>query len=132
MVVYEDDWSDEQLAALYNACDAYIPIPGRGFGLPLAEAMLHGLPVITSDWGGHRDFCSDQNSWLVPSTLTLADTHLSQPGSMWCEPNAGALAKAMREIFEADATPALPKSTPPERLQGAHVVSSGGKHAARD
>ena len=104
VLVYEDDCSDEQLAALYSGCDAYVaPSRGEGFGLPLAEAMLHGLPVITSDWGGHRDFCSDQNSWLVPSTLTLADTHLSQPGSMWCEPSAGALAKTLREIFEADA-----------------------------
>lgn len=103
IAVYEDDWTDEQLAALYRACDAYVaPSRGEGFGLPLAEAMLHGLPVITSDWGGHRDFCSDQNAWLVPSKLTLADTHLSQPGSMWCEPDAIALATVLREVFEAD------------------------------
>lgn len=104
VIIYEDDWTDEQLAALYSACGAYVaPSRGEGFGLPLAEAMLHGLPVITSDWGGHRDFCSDQNAWLVTSKLTLADTHLSQPGSMWCEPDANALARILREVFEADA-----------------------------
>ena len=104
VTVYDDDWTDEQLAALYRTCDAYVaPSRGEGFGLPLAEAMLHDLPVITSDWGGHTDFCCDQNAWLVPSKLTSADTHLSEFGSMWCAPDTGALAKTLRAVFEMDA-----------------------------
>ena len=29
---------------------------GEGFGLPLFESALTGLPVITHDWGGQKDF----------------------------------------------------------------------------
>ena len=102
VMVFEDDWSQEEIAGLYQACDAYVaPSRGEGFGLPLAEAMRHGLPVITSDWGGHRDFCSEKNCWLVPSTLTLALTHLSQFGSMWAEPDRDALVFSMREVRDA-------------------------------
>ena len=102
VAVLQDDWPDEAIAGLYEACDAYVaPSRGEGFGLPLAEAMLHRLPVITSDWGGHRDFCSEDNSWLVPSTLAPATTHLSQSGSLWAEPDAGALADTMRAVRAA-------------------------------
>ena len=29
---------------------------GEGFGLPLFEAAYNGLPIVTTDWGGHLDF----------------------------------------------------------------------------
>jgi len=102
VAVFQDEWPDGAIAGLYEACDAYVaPSRGEGFGLPLAEAMLHRLPVITSDWGGQRDFCSEENSWLVPSRLTPAATHLSQPGSLWAEPDTEALADTMRVVRDA-------------------------------
>jgi glycosyltransferase involved in cell wall biosynthesis len=102
VAVLQDDWPDEAIAGLYEACDAYVaPSRGEGFGLPLAEAMSHRLPVITTDWGGHRDFCSEENSWLVPSRLVPATTHLSEHGSLWAEPDPGALADIMRAVRDA-------------------------------
>ena len=102
VIVFDDDWSDEEMSVLYQACHAYVaPSRGEGFGLPLAEAMLHRLPVITTDWGGHLDFCSEDNSWLVPSTLTPATTHLSLPGSLWAEPCERELSTAMTEVRDA-------------------------------
>lgn len=42
--------SDEQLAALYRKCYAFIyPSKYEGFGLPVLEAMNHGACVITSN-----------------------------------------------------------------------------------
>ena len=29
---------------------------GEGFGLPIFEAAYYGLPVIATDWSGHKDF----------------------------------------------------------------------------
>lgn len=102
IAVFEDDWSEEEIAGLYEACDAYVaPSRGEGFGLPIAEAMRHQLPVITSDWGGHLDFCSEKNAWLIPTKLRPASTHLSQFGSLWAEPDSGALVAAMREVHDA-------------------------------
>lgn len=40
---------EEDLNKLYNVCDVFILISGEGFGLPIAEAMACGKPVIVLD-----------------------------------------------------------------------------------
>jgi glycosyltransferase involved in cell wall biosynthesis len=43
------DATDEDLAALYSACDLFVfPSLDEGFGLPPLEAMACGAPVVTS------------------------------------------------------------------------------------
>ena len=49
-IVFYSDASDTELAALYEHARALIFASHyEGFGLPLVEAMHHGLPVIASD-----------------------------------------------------------------------------------
>jgi glycosyltransferase involved in cell wall biosynthesis/SAM-dependent methyltransferase len=58
--------TEEELAGLYTACDCLVqPYRGEGFGLPIAEAMACGRPVIVTDYGAALDFCNDANSYLV-------------------------------------------------------------------
>jgi glycosyltransferase involved in cell wall biosynthesis len=38
---------------------------GEGFGRPLLEATMVGLPVIASGWSGHTDFLDRDNSLLL-------------------------------------------------------------------
>ena len=48
-----------QLQALYNedSVKAYITTThGEGYGLPIFEAAYNGMPVIATDWSGHKDF----------------------------------------------------------------------------
>lgn len=43
----------------YKACDCYIGLPsGEGWGLGGVEAMMHGLPIVYIDYGGHAEYCS--------------------------------------------------------------------------
>lgn len=101
----EDDWTPGQIATLYQSCHALVaPSRGEGFGLPIAEAMLYGLPVIVTGWGGHMDFCSDETCWLLDYTPQFAQTHLSQTDSLWAEPSVAHLATLMKTL------PSLPAS----------------------
>jgi glycosyltransferase involved in cell wall biosynthesis len=96
----EEDWTPSQIVGLYQACHALVaPSRAEGFGLPIAEAMIQNLPVIVTGWGGHMDFCDEDNAWLVDYTPTPAQTHLVLPDSLWAEPSAESLASRLREVL---------------------------------
>lgn len=63
-------WSREELLGLMNDSNAYISLHrSEGFGLPIAEAMMMGTPVVVTNWSGNTDFCNPQNSCLIDATL---------------------------------------------------------------
>lgn len=97
VIVIEDDLSDSDLKSLYQQCDVLVaPSCAEGFGLPLAEAMLSGLPVIVTGWSGQLDFCNSENAWLVDYQFEQADTHFNLLPSAWVAIDRDALANAMR------------------------------------
>ncbi|MFC4525292.1 glycosyltransferase [Dyella halodurans] len=101
--IIEEDLSDERLKALYAQCHALVaPSRAEGFGLPLAEAMISGLAVITTAWGGQTDFCSPETAWLVDYDFAEAKTHFNLFHSVWAEPLLASLAQAMREVWSVD------------------------------
>ena len=103
--VIEADLSDADLKALYQHCHVLVaPSRAEGFGLPLAEAMLSGLAVITTAWGGQSDFCTDHNAWLVDYRFTATQTHFGLQGSVWAEPDRASLADAMRRARSSAAS----------------------------
>lgn len=96
------DLNDGVIRALYRECQVLVaPSRGEGFGLPLAEAMLHHMPVITTGCGGQREFCDDTTSWLVDYQFARADTHMNLMNSVWVEPDAGSLARLMKGFRDA-------------------------------
>lgn len=52
-----------------------LQVAPKAFGLPIAEAMLSGLPAIVTNWSGQLDFVNSQNSWLVDYQFTRVKTH---------------------------------------------------------
>lgn len=103
VIIIEGDISDAELKQLYASCHALVaPSRAEGFGLPMAEAMLMGLPVITTAWGGQLDFCTPQTAWLVDYSFVAADTHFKLFNSVWAEPDVDSLAAALREVHRAD------------------------------
>lgn len=54
------------MPSFYSSFDAFVLTSrGEGFGLPLCEASLCDLPVLSVNYGGPRDFLNHDNSYLV-------------------------------------------------------------------
>ncbi|MBI2301082.1 MAG: glycosyltransferase family 4 protein [Armatimonadetes bacterium] len=59
-VVFLGRVRDEHLPALYQQAEAFVfPSLGEGFGLPVAEAMAAGVPVLVSDDGALPEVAGD-------------------------------------------------------------------------
>ncbi|MBT5006460.1 MAG: glycosyltransferase, partial [Halieaceae bacterium] len=102
VVVVEADLSAEQLKALMECGDALVaPSRGEGFGLPLAEAMLMDIPVITTAYGGQMDFCSEKTAWCVDFEFARAYTHFALPNSVWAEPKMASLVEQLLTLKAA-------------------------------
>jgi glycosyltransferase involved in cell wall biosynthesis len=94
------DLTDEELKALYAQCDVMVgPSFAEGYGLPLAEAMLSGIPVITTAWGGQLDFCNAGNSWLVGYSFERAQSHFGMWASAWARVDVTSLARALLTAY---------------------------------
>jgi glycosyltransferase involved in cell wall biosynthesis len=94
----------EELRRLYRDAHAVVCASrGEGFGLPLAEALALGKPVITTAYGGQADFCTPQNAWLCDYSFAYARTHLAVASSVWAEPDVESLAGALRDCFSSPA-----------------------------
>ncbi len=101
VIVIEDELSSSELKSLYQQCHTYIgPSRAEGFGLPFAEAMLSGLPLIVTGWGGQLDFCSEETAWLIDYDFAPADTHFELFDSVWAEPSQEHLQSLMREVYD--------------------------------
>ncbi len=104
VLIIEDDLTDSRLKALYNHCHALVaPSKAEGFGLPMAEAMLSQLAVITTGWGGQLDFCNEETAWLVDYAFEVATTHFGLFDSVWAVPDVQQLAMTMREVYDLPA-----------------------------
>ncbi len=99
--VIEADLSESDLKALYDQCNILVaPSRAEGFGLPIAEAMLSGLGVITTNWGGQLDFCKSDNSWLLDYQFETADSHFGLFGSVWAEPSLNDLTDKLKDAHK--------------------------------
>jgi len=73
----------------------------EGFGLVLAEAMLHGLVVVATNWSGNIDFVSEQTG--IPIGFDLVAARDPQgiydfQDMQWAEPRIDEAAAALRQL----------------------------------
>ena len=100
--------SSEEMNKLYNhpKVKSFVSFThGEGFGRPLLEASMVGLPVIASGWSGQMDFLSQENSILlggelvkVPKSQHWKDIIVSE--SQWYNVNETQAYKSLNYCFE--------------------------------
>jgi glycosyltransferase involved in cell wall biosynthesis len=100
--IIRDQLDDDSLATLYRSADVFLSLHrAEGYGLPMNEAMAHGLPVVATGWSGNLDFMAATDSCLVPYTLIPVDDASGvYSAGTWAEPDLAAAARALRRLAE--------------------------------
>lgn len=101
-ILLTDTLSRADITALEAACDAFVSLHrSEGFGLAVAECMLLGKPVISTDWSATAEFVTPDNGCPVRAPLiTLEQNHGPYAkGSTWADPDPAHAAEHMRRLF---------------------------------
>lgn len=99
----EETIAAEAKNAMIASCDAFVSLHrSEGLGLTMAEAMLHGKPVIATAYSGNLDFMTPDNSYLVPYSLERIGIGAEPypPDGEWAEPDLAAAAELLKQVAE--------------------------------
>ncbi len=96
-----------EMYVLLSLCDAYVSLHrSEGFGLPLAEAMALGKPVIATNYSANVDFMDESNSLPVRYRMVTIDQDDGpyRHGAQWADPDVTHAAEQMCRLVD---TPGL-------------------------
>ena len=100
--------SSEDMNYLYNHPKVKSMVSlthGEGYGRPLLEASMVGLPVITTGWSGQLDFLNKDNSLILPGELKEVPEsahweNIIIPQSKWFYVHEPSAYKALNLMYE--------------------------------
>jgi glycosyltransferase involved in cell wall biosynthesis len=107
------EMTEAQLANLYRACDTFVlPTRAEGWGLPLIEAVVAGLPVITTMHSGHTEFLQHVSDSVLPvahvmTRIDCAEYCSYYPDSesdwgFWARPDVGSIVTRMQQALQQE------------------------------
>lgn len=103
VVFLKDAYDTHQMPSLFKSADCFVlPSSGEGWGLPYAEAMACGVPVIGTAWSANLDFMNHENSYLLrPERIVPAIARCPlYAGFNWALPDVDHLRRLMRHVYE--------------------------------
>ena len=121
IVVIDQFLSRNDILALLDCADVFVSLHrSEGFGRVLAECMLMGKPVISTNYSGSVDFAYEGTAYVVDGPLVPLQKgdYSEYEGQHWMDPDIGMAAQAMQRCVED------PNGTADMALRGqAHVQS---------
>lgn len=138
-VLLTDTLTKPQMAELIASADCFVSLHrAEGFGLPIAEAMLLGTPVICTGYSGNVDFTHDENSLLVHYRLreiTESDHDYFPPmreiynvGALWAEPDLAHASQLIRGVYHGEYNLERITQKAQETIRGAYSHHQVGQH----
>lgn len=92
-----------EVESLLNAADVLISLHrSEGFGLPVAEAMALGKPVIATNWSATTEFMDERSACLVNYELIKITKSIGpyEKGNYWAEVDIKHAAFYIRKLWE--------------------------------
>jgi glycosyltransferase involved in cell wall biosynthesis len=100
----QETLSRADMTALVASADVVLSLHrAEGFGLLMAEAMLHGVPAVATGWSGNVDFMTAEDSGLVKYRLVPVDDPqgtYAVKGAHWAEADVGDAAAWLKRLYE--------------------------------
>jgi glycosyltransferase involved in cell wall biosynthesis len=103
VAIIDEVWDEARLAALMQSADVYASLHrSEGFGLPIAEAIVAGVPVVATNWSGNVDFCTHETGFPVDFALVpFNDSHPDYEGvrgAGWADPSVAHAAAQLSRV----------------------------------
>jgi len=126
--IVTDKLASSEINGLIRDSDTYISLHrSEGFGLTVAEAIIHNTPVVSTGWSGTVDFCDPNNTWNVaPSLIPVVDTHpefAALTRAVWADPSPEIAAGYLEQIY-ADPETAKAKAARAKRFLIAYLEAN--------
>tara|TARA_R100000030_G_scaffold40373_2_gene30365 strand:- start:2177 stop:3364 length:1188 start_codon:yes stop_codon:yes gene_type:complete len=98
----------EEMAALmrHNKIKLYASATrGEGYGLPLIEAAVAGVPIVATNWSGHLEFLQKENFGTVDYNLVTIqkskiDGRIFKEGFKWADPLETSFKREVRKVYD--------------------------------
>jgi glycosyltransferase involved in cell wall biosynthesis len=132
LIYLTQDIAPSDLPGLYTACDCYVhAYRAEGYGLPVAEAMACGRPVILTGAGACRDFTDENTSFLIKCSMERQNTWsvggMKTVGNpFWLRPDMDDLRNLMRYVYRNRVEARERGARASEKIRSLHTW----KHAA--
>ena len=132
--IIEKTLSKADLLALYRVCDCFVSLHrAEGFGRCIAEAMLLGKPVITTNYSGNLAFNDETNALMVNYKLIpLAENDYPYgDGQCWAEPDVLDAARKMQLVLFGGDSVARIAALGKVRIRNSHNPKYIGQNYAK-
>lgn len=126
-------WPADRVEELIRNSGAYASLHrSEGFGLPLAEAMMAGIPVLATDWSGNTDFCTAAHTYPVNCSLVAFHDHHGDYEQVrdgrWADPSIECAADQLR-LIRANPEAANEKASAARTALTSYIASNGYQRA---
>lgn len=121
------------IESLLAGCDAYVSLHrSEGFGLPIAEAMALGKPVVATAYSGPRDFLDESTGYPVrwrPSVLRAALPPYPAE-TRWAEPDEEHAVDSLARVVSDRAESRRRAEAGRRRMESSYSLEGAGRRVA--